>query len=40
MIRFKVILKNSQEENIILTFHETVKYKNEYKLGELLGIEN
>lgn len=40
MIRFKVILKNSQEENIILTFHETVKYKNEYKLGERLGIEN
>lgn len=38
-IRFKVILRNADEKNIILTFHEILFYKNEYKIGEHFSIK-
>lgn len=38
--RFKVILRNSRDDNMILTFHETMRYKNEFKVGEQIEIEH
>ncbi|OSY88524.1 hypothetical protein WH52_07175 [Tenacibaculum holothuriorum] len=38
-IRFKVVLKNTDKKNIILTFNEILFYKNEYKIGEHFSIK-